>query len=166
MIDSANYQYPNDFQSCMWKVFLLGLQHVNSDSRIAEVIIETGLLAHAPRSKSNVAIADKRVICDGASLDLSASEMTLRVFQAFIDSASGRLNRGDLVKFVYGIRDFDQLSQRRRDSLNHSIVKLVSRARRMADRTLNAGLEHPNDWFIYDSQSGYWKMLRPRDGET
>ena len=84
------------------------------------------------------------------------------LFETFLSKYRSRIGREELVSFIYN-RDIDVSSRRRLMCDYHNIVKLVSRARKLAKYKLDCP-ENPSwDWFPYDSTSEEWTLMRPRD---
>ena len=59
-------------------------------------------------------------------------------------------------------RDIDIASRRRLMCDYHNIVKLVSRARKLAKYKLDCPDNPRWDWFPYDATSEEWTLMRPR----
>lgn len=94
-------------------------------------------------------------------VDLSEKNLMRKLFSAFLENSGNRLNKEELIFLIYG-RRFHECSTRRRASDIHNIVKLLSRARRLASVELGRQNGIDWDWFPYDSYCEEWMLMRPR----
>jgi hypothetical protein len=104
-----------------------------------------------------VTLAGDKIFCEGRVVDLGRSELMVRLFTGYCRSPTGVLTRADTFLAVYGVPLDDRLSARRRASMIHNMVKLVSRARSLVTREFNIKRGgHRLAWFVHDSQGGHW----------
>ena len=149
-----------EIQKRMWQILLAGLQQLDPASTEAEEILSNAILSGTAATVPSIGINDNLICCQGIVLDLSDALLTYKVFAAFKQAPQQRISRGDLVKFVYGIDNFSDLSVRRQESLRHNVVKMVSRARKMARAAFDSQGDLLLDWFSYDGSSGLWRLVR------
>jgi hypothetical protein len=147
----------------MWQILLLGLQQLDPASPEAEEILRSSVFSGVNGPGPQVVAADLTVSCGGLNLDLTTAEMTFKVFESFLKHPNQRLSRADLVKSVYGISDLHAISFRRQESLKHSVVKLVSRARRAARAAFVSEELKFLEWFPYDTNTNLWRLVRVSD---
>lgn len=100
-----------------------------------------------------------RVYCDGRVLDLARRPLMLKLFQVFCRNPNHEVGRHELVDEVYGEFELGARSSRLRESLHHNIVKLLSRARRLAEKNFG-GKGMPFEWFLYQPQRQVWQLFR------
>lgn len=113
-------------------------------------------------SDVKIAITDDDLLVFGDKrADLSGQELTKILFKEFIRARRGRVGRETLVEKVYG-RRLDLSSARRKMCDFHNIVKLVSRARKLAQAKLDDPVTPQWDWFPYDSMTEEWILCRSR----
>jgi hypothetical protein len=109
-----------------------------------------------------VAVLDYRVVCNGATLDLARRPLTLRLFQVFCDAPGLTLPRDEVVRQVYKLGPIGERSARLQESAFNNSVKLISRARILAARSLSQGVGHGVEWFVYDQEQRVWSLYRLR----
>ena len=83
-----------------------------------------------------VTLAGDKILCDGREVHLGRSALMVRLFTGFCRSKTGQLTRAETFYAVYGVPLDDRLSTRRRASMLHNMVKLVSRARSLMSTEL------------------------------
>jgi hypothetical protein len=94
-------------------------------------------------------------------IDLSNQDLMRKLFQVFSTNPRGRVGRDELIRLVYG-RNVADSSPRRKSSDYHNVVKLVSRARKIAQTKLDVPESSKWDWFPFDSVSNEWIFYRSR----
>jgi hypothetical protein len=112
-------------------------------------------------------IEKSQVICDQKELDvwfnnhrlnLGTHKKIFKLFQVFAESRSQELSRSDLIRRVY-LEEGRQYSPRYLSSLDHNIIKLISRARKLAVKSLGVNNTHLR-WFHYDLGAKKWTLVR------
>lgn len=98
--------------------------------------------------------------CEGKSLYLGRKPLTRKLFEVFIRSPNTMYSRDRLVQMIYCESPLAIRSERYRTALGQNIVKLVSRARFLADKTFNEQ-EKWIDWFCYDAEKAQWSFYQP-----
>jgi hypothetical protein len=109
-----------------------------------------------------VTVVDRRVLCNGASLDLARRPLTLRLFQAFCEAPGFHLTRDEVVRRVYQLSDDQARSERFLESAYNNAVKLISRARIMAAAYLGRAAGQGIEWFVHDQEQRVWSLYRLR----
>ena len=100
-------------------------------------------------SNINCALINKDFVFNNSTLSLRKKSKMFLVFSAFCSAENLALDRKDLIEKIYFHNFLCPPSQRRIDSLNHNIVKLISRARRLATKTFTHSYSGNIDWFPY-----------------
>lgn len=90
----------------------------------------------------------------GQMIDLADFHLTLRLFRLFAIAKYGRCNLKEILTFVYRLQPCSTHTARFRKSARVRAVKLLSRARSLAIKHFDDGL----DWFSYDHQSRTWSL--------
>jgi hypothetical protein len=153
-MDEVKESVPRD-----WHAMLNALKTLDPRSHKVLHILNSGILSNLFMGISPVEINGSRINCGGRSIDLASAPMTLKVFTAFAPMYAARLDRSDLVERIYG-KQLRNVSPLRRSSLAHSVVKLVSRARTVANESFAGAGGYVLDWFPYDAQSKSWRLFR------
>ncbi len=112
-------------------------------------------LADLPR----ILVVDRRVSCDGLTLDLARRPLTLRLFQLFVEADGEMIQRDDLVSRLYEI-DASHHSERFVESLLGNAIKLISRSRALAGACLTGRQHVGMEWFPYDQERKCWSLYR------
>jgi len=112
-------------------------------------------LADLPR----IAVIDRRVTCDGLTLDLARRPLTLRLFQLFVEADGETIQRDHLVTRLYEI-DAAHHSERFIESLLGNAIKLISRSRALAGSCLTGRQHVGMEWFPYDQERKCWSLYR------
>ncbi len=99
-----------------------------------------------------------QMTCDGVKLDLSSRQKMYLLVKTFTDANKINLRREELVKKIYG-QSSEELSARMFLSLNHNVVKLVSRTRQEITGYYEKKIPGLN-WFPYDPVNQTWRLLR------
>ncbi len=119
----------------------------------------------SPAFSMEMSIDDTNLSCGSYNVDLQTKPKILDVYQAFLRDEKFTLDRLSLVKAVYLMDDLSGLSQRQLTSLSLNVVKLISRARKIAKKHFDASLS-PHlvvDWFPYDLNTKTWSLYRIRN---
>ena len=91
-------------------------------------------------------------------LDLTLKPQMLRLFEIFLDHGDGFLKRDELLQQIYEV-DLVDCSARYLCSLRNNLVKLVSRARTLANEFLGESSE-VQEWFVHDYKTRSWALYR------
>ena len=111
----------------------------------------------------NIKIQQHRVIFNNTILDLKTRQKVFKIFSLFMSSYASRLSRDTLVEHIYLERGRTDISPRQKDCYNHNIVKLVSRARQIAQTSFQDSVDVTLDWFPYDPCTQTWKLYSIRE---
>jgi len=109
-----------------------------------------------------VYIADRSVHCAGRTLDLARSPAMLQLFRAFFATRDGKVRRETLLYFMNNFRELASSSERYLESRRSNCIKMLSRARLLADTHLQGPETAEFDWFPYDHASKTWSLLGVR----
>jgi hypothetical protein len=107
-----------------------------------------------------ISVVDRRVLCNGRVLDLARRPTTLSLFQLFSVAPTQELSRDELLRSLYGDEIADRASPRYLESLHGNVVKLVSRARILANAFLSQGPEAGIEWFVFNSERRSWRLYQ------
>jgi hypothetical protein len=116
-------------------------------------------------SSLKIVIDGNRVFCGEKCLDLTKKVKMLALFRVFVSAPNYRLSKEKLVEKIY-LRTIDhQPSLRQQICLEHNIVKLLSRARKIAQTSLTfPHQKHMSlDWFVYDPYEKAYQLFRLRN---
>ncbi len=116
-------------------------------------------------SALKIVIDGHRVYCGEKCLDLTKKVKMLALFKVFVSAPNYRLSKEKLVEKIY-LRSIDhQPSLRQQICLEHNIVKLLSRARKIAQNALTfPHQKHMSlDWFVYDPYEKAYQLFRLRN---
>ncbi len=148
----------------LWSVVLDDLRDLSKTHPNVSTFL--GQLEHSAKTSVDLSIKieDGFISCNGKTRDLRRSEMLLRVFQTFKKFPHQKLDRMTLINQVYGPDYTRTYSKRQQGCLRHNIVKLVSRARRLASHHFkDESGENLYEWFPYDPSSQSWRFFRYKD---
>ena len=106
----------------------------------------------------SVSVERGLMTCDGVKLDLSSRQKMYLLVKTFTEANKINLRREELVKKIYG-QSVEELSARMFLSLNHNVVKLVSRTRQEIASFYEKKIPGLN-WFPYDPVNQTWRLLR------
>ena len=105
------------------------------------------------------------VVLDGSwvmspygGLDLAASPRIFHLFKLFIEGERRRFSREELLMHIYQTSP-DETSPRLRASLHGCLIKLISRARKLAERRFSH-CPLILEWFPYDPGTKTWQLVR------
>ncbi len=98
------------------------------------------------------------------ALDLSKRKKIRQVFEVFLKGKNQRITRSSLIEQIYA-NNQREASFRQQTCRNHNIVKLISRARKLATRTFFEERGAQCHWFPYDPSSQTWRLCALRDEE-
>jgi len=162
--NSKNGDLSSDFQilcAHIWELIDHSIDaHLGDDDKKYKIKLE--IMKKMGIKRDEVVISDDGIVKFGEkNMNLCNQPLMRSLFEAFIESTSGRIGRDQLVKVIYG-RDVYTISQRRRTSDYHNIVKLISRARLLAKAKLDNTELAEWDWFPFDSITEEWVFHRSR----
>lgn len=107
--------------------------------------------------KSNV------VYFNGQAIRLKKRKKIYRLFKVLKESPDHKSDKVSLIKTIYNTPDFQHMSYRQQSCYEHNIVKLISRARKIANQALR-NPDHQNlYWFPYDSSTKTWTLYRRKE---
>jgi hypothetical protein len=126
----------------------------------------TALVIHFPSGVALQAwsfhIVERQVLCGTNILDLARSPMMLKVFKLFCRPGDPQVQREALLYVIYGRESVLSCSERMLESYRANAVKLMSRARRLAERYVSPPYTQLIEWFPYDYASRRWSLLKLR----
>jgi hypothetical protein len=105
-------------------------------------------------------VTEKEFYINKISLDLNNKKKILTIYRLFCNHPNQKLSRDDLIQKIYNISDYDTLSRRQKSCLNHNIVKLISRSRKLAAKRFSNILPFKIEWFPYNSEEKSWKLIK------
>ncbi len=91
-------------------------------------------------------------------IELKRMPMMLRLFKAFDNNPTLKLNREDLVRRLYSCENFESKSKQYQETIKYNAVKLVSRGRRLIKTTFRGEVDDLIEWFPYDEANRVWKF--------
>lgn len=101
----------------------------------------------------------KWVSCGEISLDLTRRPLCYRLFRFFAEAPAEGRSKQELMHYMYPISKNMCSSSRLLRSLDHNLLKLISRARGLARQQFGFGFDV--DWFSYDDKTDKWYFYRP-----
>ena len=104
----------------------------------------------------------KTIQFNGQTVSLEKKKKLFRVFESFHQSPESVINRSSLVNDVYLENQSKPLSDRQNNCHNHNVVKLISRARKLAKNSFDKKYDTSLDWFPYDPYSKTWILNRAK----
>ncbi len=107
-----------------------------------------------------ISIVDRRLICNGASLDLAGRPLMLRLFQTLLATPDMMITRNQLLAKVYRFEKLDTRTARWLQSSHSNAVKMISRARIMATTFLGSGGGRGIEWLVFDMEREAWCLYR------
>ena len=84
------------------------------------------------------------------------------MFRAFLKTAPFNVTAQQIIRDVYGISNYEDLSKRHRVSLQHNVVKLVSRARKVCETAFPPTGPYTVNWLPWDTVTKSWKLMQIR----
>jgi hypothetical protein len=114
-----------------------------------------GVYLRRESTRPKVYLRDNKILFDGQVLNLSARPLCEKLFELFLSAENNVLDRKTLVEAIYEVNLREVKSTRMLDSLYNNAVKLVSRARKLANEELSSGgnikwFVHLNDeWHLF-----------------
>ena len=126
-------------------------------------LINLILSKQIPVGALNIEIQDKVVLLNNSRLPLMNKDKIFKIFNSFYQSTNYKLDRDTLIEYIYDQSNVLLMSERKKNCLNHNIVKLISRARRLAEQHLSTNDIVNVEWFPYDSSTKTWRFFRVKD---
>ena len=145
-----------------WNSFLSSLEDLPKTSPIPRMLCSY-LQKQLLDGKLHITLKESVVRFNNKDLDLTKRNQVLKIFEVFVNHQNSNLTRGILIKKVYNEKHESQ-SHRLQSCHKHNLVKLISRARRLAIKTFVEDFS-PNklQWFPYDSASQTWRLYSIND---
>lgn len=98
------------------------------------------------------------------SIDLSRKPMIYKTFEFFLKHRNDSVSWEKAAKYLYGLEDKGELSHRLWLSYHQNAIKLISRARILAEKHLPASRQISGwEWFPYDNKKQSWRLYRIYD---
>ena len=104
-------------------------------------------------------VIEKKLVWRGKKYYLGGSPAALEIFQLFCNSPQYRLKKEELIKLLYG--ETAHFSAQMRRSIEHNVVKRLSRARLLVKQMLSDEVDQKS-WFYFDQDEGYWYLIKNR----
>ena len=101
----------------------------------------------------------KKIIFHGKELDLGRQKKIFSLFYYLFHNKINGLSRDALIKMIY-CPNKESVSERQMACYNHNMVKLISRARKIAKENFSDA-NFFIDWFPHIAQSKKWLLYRP-----
>lgn len=136
---------------------------VESASKAQQVLDHPPLVSHNSTRKlypPAFLIVHHRLVCNGASIDLSRRPIVLNLIRMFIDVGFRPLSREEILIGLYGHVDPGSSTLRFRESMLNNVVKVISRARVILTTNFS-GIGADIDWLVYDHCHKVWHLYRP-----
>lgn len=89
-------------------------------------------------------------------VSMSEKPLIFRLFQVFIDAPGNALSREVLLQLIYPNAARSDMSKRMKEAQAHNLVKLLGRARQIAEKELCGDVNCR--WFVHDLRSGQWTL--------
>jgi hypothetical protein len=167
MKDSSQIVTEEDMKVRLWGLVLQDLRTLSTTHPNVLPFLKHLESASRKSLNSRIYIDETVVYCGDKSLDLSRSDMLLEVFRTFRKFPNQQVDRLTLISHVYFDGKIPNSSIRHLDCLNHNIVKLISRSRKLANETFTDENQlSPYEWFPYDPVSQSWRLYRFRESIT
>ena len=111
------------------------------------------------RAYPEIHITDHFLHYNSAKLNLTNKDQILKVFKCFLNSKDLSVHKHKLIEEIYDIKlHADQsMSPRYISTLNHNIIKLISRTRSLAN---TLPIESRHEWFPYMPKKQKWHLFR------
>ena len=106
-----------------------------------------------------ISIKDCDVVCNGMIIPLGRKPLTKKLFEIFIENRGAPVKRWALIEGIYGALP-EGCSSRYRKALEQNFIKLISRARALADMHVNRSELKWIEWFCFNQESECWEFFR------
>ncbi len=102
------------------------------------------------------------LFCNHVALDLSRKPQMIKLFKLFLEHSDQERDRDGITMSLHADVCWKSISERRRTNLHQNTIKLISRARELAEDAF-----YPHDlawieWFSYDITKAKWSLYRIR----
>ena len=135
------------------------IQEISSDSDLFKVI-QKMIFKKSCNIPIKLDFSNKTINIENNNLNLLGQEKIYKLFSFFYSSPDQTLNRKDLLEKIYLFDEKREVSLRQKNSLNHNIVKLISRARKLASTKFKDINNMSIEWFPYDKNEKQWCLYR------
>lgn len=102
------------------------------------------------------------VHCGGNKVSMAEKPLLFKLFKIFIDSPGHSLSRDQLLAQIYPVMKNPDVSKRLKDTHAHNLVKLLGRARQIAEKNLCGDANCR--WFVHDLRTGNWALREIKFG--
>ncbi len=144
----------------LWKSIVSAIESLPESSSVPRQLYR--YLQNVLSREMCIDIDPNNVCINHRALDLSKRRKIHKVFEVFLNHGDQRLSRSSLIEHIY-TGPTDDSSFRQQTCRNHNVVKLLSRARKLATRTFSAEHGLGFQWFPYDSATQTWKLYSLRE---
>lgn len=100
------------------------------------------------------------IYVNGLKIPMGRRPVMVKLFETFLKYPLHSFSADELTHLIYSNSPGDQMSHRRRTSLQQNIVKLISRARDHANRAVNIENGVWIEWFPYFADEERWAFYR------
>lgn len=107
----------------------------------------------------SIRFVDNDVYCNGMIIPTEKKNLTQELFRIFIDSGKKSLSRDEMMNIIYESNSEFSHSMRYYESASHNMVKLISRARSLANSYTNVHGYRWIDWFCYCPERQEWTFF-------
>lgn len=115
-------------------------------------------------SSLNIKVSGRCIIVNNQILDLEGRNKMFQVFYLFVTKSPEGVTRDMLIQNTYCEERSHEMSLRQKECFNHNMIKLISRARQLAQKNFQKPADYQLDWFPYDPCSQTWKLYSIRPG--
>lgn len=151
----------SSIDSLMLDIFETGIRNFNFAEFRNSNSLEELLYKLYQQKVPSIELGDQAIKIDDVNHNLKHIPMIFRLFKLFIESEGKLINREYLALKIYREKFDSTMSERRRISLEHNVIKLVSRARGYANTHFT-----PNspdlEWFYFENLNRSWSLIRRR----
>lgn len=151
----------NTVELSAWDSFLKCLEDLPQTSPLPRKLFSY-LQRHITDKNVRISLKESTVCFNDKNLDLSKQKKVRKIFEIFLHNDANRLTRKSLVKQVYS-NNLEEISERQKVCHQHNVVKLISRARKLAARYLEDSVKRDFHWFPYDPCTQTWRLYSIRD---
>ena len=108
-------------------------------------------------------LQDGDIICNGNVIPLGRKPLTQKLFKVFIERQMKPINRKELIEAIYGQQHVSR-SRRYQKAIEQNVLKLVSRARQLADEVVKVSHCRWIEWFYFNNEMNCWEFYRLTNG--
>lgn len=151
---------PTNYDVNLVSTWIATLEGLPGSSEVP-LILQDYLSKRFAAREQRVKVSGGKVRYIGKSVNLSSHKKILALFKTIARSPSGSASKEELIASIYGFRDSSRISVRQRLCREHNIVKLISRARKLADSKLTPDSTlKKTRWLPYDPCAKTWSLVR------